>query len=104
MLQFLCMECDHPMVNSSDPKIARRRAGTLELKSACALLRDIRIEGKDVIGEVETISGFYGPSLAKTVLMDKLNLGFSLRALGGVRQEPDGTIIVLNPIKPIKCM
>ena len=34
------------------------------------------------------------------ILFDKVNVGFSLRALGSVNTRPDGTIEVLAPIKP----
>ena len=58
------------------------------------------MEGGDIIGEIETLSGFLGPDIAKMVLYDKVNVGFSLRALGSVDTKPDGTIEVLQPIKP----
>jgi len=63
-------------------------------------LRNIYMDGGSVIGEIETLSGFNGPDIAQMVLLDKVNLGFSLRALGGVDTRPDGTIDVLLPIKP----
>lgn len=69
-------------------------------KSCGALLRNIYMEGGDIIGEIETLSGFLGPDIAKMVLYDKVNVGFSLRALGSVDTKPDGTIEVLQPIKP----
>lgn len=69
-------------------------------KTCGALLRNIYMEGSDVIGEIETLSGFMGPDVAKLVLYDKVNIGFSLRALGAVDTKPDGTIVVLTPIKP----
>lgn len=59
------------------------------------------MEGQDIVGEIETLSGFLGPDVAKMVLYDKVNIGFSLRALGSVNTMPDGTIEVLTPIKPI---
>ena len=70
-------------------------------KSCGALLRNIYMESNQIIGEVETLSGFHGPDIAKMVLYDKVNVGFSLRALGSVNTRPDGTIEVLSPIKPI---
>lgn len=92
----------HPFVQTGDANILKRRAGSIEIKNACALLRRIYMEGTDIIGEIETLSGFKGPDLASIVMYDKVNIGFSLRALGAVDQRPDGTIVVLEPIKPIK--
>lgn len=96
----LLMEVDHPMVASNDPGLMKRRATTVEYKSCGCLLRNIYMEGTDIIGEIETLSSFLGPDVAKMVLYDKVNLGFSLRALGSVNTKPDGTIEVLTPIKP----
>ena len=50
---------------------------------------------------METLSGFQGPSFARMLINDRVNIGFSLRALGAVETQPDGTIIVGSPIKPI---
>ncbi len=69
-------------------------------KSCGALLRNVYFENGQIIGEVETLSGFHGPDIAKMILYDKVNVGFSLRALGSVNTRPDGTIEVLSPIKP----
>lgn len=97
----LLMEVDHPSLETSDPNVIKRRAATVEIKNCGCVMRDIRMEGNDIIGEVETLSGFNGPEVARMLLYDKVNLGFSLRALGAVEQKPDGTILVLEPIKPI---
>lgn len=88
------------MVASKDSMVVKRRATTVEYKSSGCLLRNIYMEGPNIIGEIETLSGFSGPDIAKIVLYDKVNIGFSLRALGAVDTKPDGTIVVLNPIKP----
>lgn len=97
----LLVEIDHPSFASSDPNTIRKRAATIEVKNCAALIRDIRLEGKDIIGEMETLSGFQGPSFARMLINDRVNIGFSLRALGAVETQPDGTIIVGSPIKPI---
>lgn len=89
------------MSSTTDPNIMKRRATTVEFKSCGCLLRKIYMDGDDVIGEIETLSGFLGPDVAKLILFDKINLGFSLRALGSVNTKSDGTIEVLQPIKPI---
>ena len=54
-----------------------------------------------VIGEIETLSGFRGPDLANLILKDKVDIGFSLRALGSVQPLQDGTVMVKTPIMPI---
>ena len=97
----LLMEVDHPTLTSSDQAVIKKRAATTEIKNCGALLRDIRIEGNDIIGEVETLSGFKGPDLAKTLLYDQLNIGFSLRAFGALEAEPNGSFRVKEPIKAL---
>lgn len=42
-----------------------------------------------------------GPDLANLILRDKVNIGFSLRALGAVEPMHDGTLMVKSPILPI---
>jgi len=54
-----------------------------------------------VIGEIQTLSGFQGPSLANLILRDKVNIGFSLRALGSVEPLTDGTLDVKMPLRAI---
>ena len=88
------------MVATKDPNVMKHRSTTVEYKSCGALIRNIFMEGSEIIGEIETLSGFHGPDIARMVLFDKVNIGFSLRALGGVKTQPDGTIEVLTPIKP----
>lgn len=103
----LFQEVDHPMVavDPSDPAgaaFARKRAVTVELKNCGSLIRDIRMEGNDIIGEVETLSGFMGPDLYKTLMYDKADIGFSLRMFGKVNlDESTGLAHVARPIRPI---
>lgn len=101
LTRSLLCEVDHPMPQSSDPNVIKRRAATVEAKTCGALIRSIELIGKDVIAEVETLSGFYGPDLAKMLLYDKVNIGFSLRALGAVEPQRDGSLLVTQPIKAI---
>lgn len=42
-----------------------------------------------------------GPDLYNLISKDKINIGFSLRALGGVEPMQDGTLMVKSPIMPI---
>lgn len=103
----LFQEIDHPMVSAdpSDPAgaaFARKRAVTVELKNCGSLIRDIRVEGNDIIGEVETLSGFMGPDLYKTIMYDKADIGFSLRMFGKVNiEESTGLARIARPIRPI---
>ena len=97
----LLMEIDHPMFGGGDPSSQKKRATVIEIKNCGSLLRDIRFENGEVIGEVETLSGFRGPDLANLILKDHVDIGFSLRALGSVQPLQDGTVMVKTPIMPI---
>lgn len=89
------------MVFTDNPNHTKRRATTVEIKNCGCLLRNIYMEGNDVVGEVETLSNRPGQDIANLIGRDKVNIGFSLRALGSTNTLPDGTIEVQEPIKPI---
>lgn len=91
----------HPMVLSDNPAHTKRRATAIHIKDCGCLIRRIYMEGNDVIGEIETLSNRNGQDIANLVARDKVNIGFSLRALGGVKTDPDGTVIVQLPIRAI---
>lgn len=91
----------HPMVLTDNPNHTKRRATTVEIKNCACLLRNIYMEGNKIIGEIETLSNRKGQDIANLIVKDKVNIGFSLRALGATDVLPDGTIKVLTPIKPI---
>jgi hypothetical protein len=97
----LLMEIDHPLFVSSDPDILKRRASIVEINNCGALLREIGFKNKQIYGVMETLSGFKGPDLYNLIVKDKVDIGFSLRALGAVETLQDGTIMVKNPIRPI---
>lgn len=99
----LLVELDHPMFfsGSGDPEMMKRRAAVIEVKNCCAVIRNIGLKGNQIIGELESLSGFKGPDFADLILKDKVNIGFSLRALGGVEPMTDGTLMVKSPIMPI---
>ncbi len=97
----LLMEIDHPMFGGGDPMSQKKRATVIEIKNCGSLLRDVKFKDGEVIGEIETLSGFKGPDLANLILKDKVDIGFSLRALGSVAPLQDGTIMVKTPIMPI---
>jgi hypothetical protein len=95
------LEIDHPMFVSSDPDTLKKRAAIVELNNCAAVLRKLELKNGQIIGEIETLSGFKGPDLANLITKDKINIGFSLRALGGVEPLQDGTLVVTEPIMPI---
>jgi hypothetical protein len=97
----LLMEIDHPMFGAGDPTTQKRRATVVEIKNCGSLLRDVSFKNNEIIGEIETLSGFKGPDLANLILKDKVDIGFSLRALGSVEPISDGTLLVKSPIMPI---
>lgn len=97
----LLMEVDHPMFGGGDPMSQKKRATVIEIKNCGSLLRNISFKDGQVIGEIETLSGFRGPDLANLILKDKVDIGFSLRALGSVQPLQDGTVMVKTPIMPI---
>lgn len=96
----LLMEVDHPMSGTEDEM--KRRAGIVKLSECGCILREIKMEpdGK-VVGIVETLSGFKGPDIARLITEDKVDIGFSLRALGGVTPTGDGILEVTSPIRAI---
>jgi hypothetical protein len=100
----LFMEVDHPWVPASkdDEMSARKRAVTIELKNCGAILNNIYVDGNDIMGEAETMAGFLGPDLYKTIVYDKADIGFSLRMFGRVQmEESTGLNRVMRPIRPI---
>jgi len=97
----LLMEIDHPMFGAGDPMQQKKRATVVEIKNCGSLLRDLKYDKNEIIGEIETLSGFRGPDLANLILKDKVDIGFSLRALGSVEPMTDGTLLVKTPIMPI---
>lgn len=99
----LFQEVDHPMVPSDgDQMFARKRAVTVELKNCGAIINDLYVDGNDIVGEAETLSGFLGPDLYNTIVYDKADIGFSLRMFGRVQMdESTGLNRVVRPIRPI---
>ncbi len=98
---LLC-EIDHPMFNSgSDPTAMKRRATIIEIKNCGAVIRNMEFKDGQILGEIETLSSFRGPDLTKLIMDDKIDIGWSLRALGAVSPMQDGTLKVMNEIRPI---
>jgi len=85
----------------SDQQQLKRRAGIVEIRNCGALIKDISYKGNQVIGEIQTLSGFQGPSLANLITKDRIDIGFSLRALGSVEPLTDGTLDVKMPLRAV---
>lgn len=101
----LLQEIDHPFVASSGASddSFKKRAVIVELKNCGSMIRDIYVEGKDVIAEIETLSGFKGPDLRNVIVEDKVPIGFSLRMFGRVKpmQNNQNIMEVTTPLKAI---
>jgi len=99
----LFQEIDHPFTAADDQNIQKRRSANIELKNCGSLIREIYRDGNNIIGEVETLSGFRGPDLYNLIKYDKANIGFSVRMFGKLQKHPtirEVTEVVL-PIKTI---
>lgn len=89
----LLMEVDHPLFCvGNNPDDLKRRASIIEINNCGALIREIGFKNRQVYGIFETLSGFKGPDLYNLITKDKVDIGFSLRALGAVETLQDGTI------------
>src|SRR6056297_4333455 len=97
---LLC-EIDHPMGSGADPAAMKRRAAIIEVKNCGAVIREIQFKNGENTGILETLSSFRGPDLHKLITDDKVDIGWSLRALGGVTPLQDGTLKVNSPIRAI---
>jgi len=98
-------EFDHPFVpESSDPKTmqsVKRRMLRYELKSACNLYTKIWRDGNLILGEAETLTFSKGPDLYKAIMIDRVDIGHSLRAIGGLQPTPEGYLKVVPPFVPV---
>jgi len=97
----LLSEVDHPFLFSSEKTLNLKRAATPSIQNSGALIRKIWMEGNKLFGELETLSGFKGPDLANLITKDRVEIGFSLRALGGVTPREDGVLEVSLPIRAV---
>lgn len=101
----LFQEIDHPMVlisADSDDSLMKKRAVTVEIKNSGSLLRDIYMDRNDVIGVIETLSGFKGPDLYNLIVKDRANIGFSLRMFARLVPDPSGQYFSVEPpLRPI---
>lgn len=99
----LFQEIDHPMTSDNDKDYQRRRAFTVELKNSGSLISDIYMDGNNIYGVVESLSGFRGPDLRDLILKDKANIGFSLRMFSKLEPHSsfEGVMEVKSPLQPI---
>ena len=95
----LFSELDHPLPETNDPDVLRKRAVAVKLKEACAIITDIQFDGQNVTGVFEVLDTPNGRIL-RALVKDGAQIGFSLRAVGSVDRQPDGSLVVksLNPI------
>ena len=92
----LLSELNHPM--SGSPEELKRRAAIIDYNNCCAKINDIIFKDNFIIGELSTLSSFKGPDLAKLIVDDKVDIGFSLRALGSIKPVEEGILEVSSPI------
>jgi hypothetical protein len=97
----LFQEIDHPLVEGGSD-IARKRAINVEMKNCGSLIRNIYMEGKDIIAEIESLTGFMGPDLARTIIYDHADIGFSLRMFGRIVMEETAGVSIAKVEKPIR--
>jgi len=99
----LYAEIDHPFIAGAEPKVAVRRASMVELKNCGALISKVYVEGNKIMGILESLSGFKGPDFRDLVMVDKANIGFSLRMLGRIQKHPtmENVIMPSEPMRPI---
>jgi hypothetical protein len=99
----LYMEVDHPFVASdTQSSAAKLRAVRVHLNNSGALLRDIFYKDPDIIGEIETLSGFKGPDLYNIMVNDRAKIGFSIRLFARiVKDDISGRMYVRKPLRPI---
>jgi len=80
----LVSEMDHPITD-----VVTRILNIL-WKNVCQRIRSVRISGNQVLGVCENTSNTHGQDLYNLIKHDKLPIGFSLRALGNVRNSNKG--------------
>jgi len=95
----LFSELDHPLPETNDPAVLKKRAVAVKLKETCAVITSISFDGNTVSGTFEVLDTPNGRIL-RALVKDGAQIGFSLRAVGSVDRQPDGTLLVtsLNPV------
>jgi hypothetical protein len=85
-------EMDHP-TPQGDLESRMKRSSTIRLKDSCVLYTRIEYDGRFIVADCETLTNDPGMNLYR-LLKDKVGIGFSLRAFGASRQQPNGTVII----------
>jgi hypothetical protein len=83
-------ELDHPM----DP--TPQRLLNVLYQNASHLFKEVYTEGNEVWGVVETLSTRMGKDLFALITQDKIPVGFSMRAMGDVRDTRQGQEVFRN--------
>lgn len=96
----LLAEMDHPTFEGGTDVEKLSRTATILISKACLLFTDIRWDGQFIVAEAETLSNKNGRDLC-ALLRDGVTIGFSLRAIGGTEELPDGSLAVSEHIKAI---
>lgn len=96
----LLAELDHPLPETADPAVLKKRAVVVSLKNACALITDLQFDGNQVIGILEILNTEAG-KIVQALIKDGVKIGFSLRALGVVETDPQTGRAVVAKTKAI---
>jgi len=96
------MEIDHPLNESGNKDAFMARATHVSTNNSGAVLKNLELSPSgEIFGIVETLAGFKGPDFASVIKVNKIDLGFSLRMLGGIKPHP--TMEGINvPSKPLQ--
>ena len=78
-------ELDHPTYIGNQNADMMRHTQVL-YKYAAHVITELRVDGKYILGELETLNTPYGYTLAGLIL-DNIEVGFSLRAVGNLKQK-----------------
>lgn len=95
MTRALLGELDHPIVTGNDQADAYRHFVVLYEK-ASHIIEEITVEGNVIYGVVETSLTEPGFKMAG-LIMDKVPVGFSLRAIGESTRRRDGVTEIAAP-------
>lgn len=91
----LLAELDHPISESTDKFTQLKRTATISLNNACVAITKLEYDGRYIVAICETLTTPAG-MIVYSLLKDKVVFGFSLRALGSVQNNPNGSITVME--------
>lgn len=99
------MEIDHPMsANFPNKKDFMARAVHVSTHNSAALIKSLELTPSgEIYGIIETLAGFKGPDFTNVISVNKVDLGFSLRMLGGIKPHPtmEGVNIPSKPLQAV---